>query len=62
MGSQPTNSVASPIEPELFDCLHDRVADVPGVEAAADDVGPAPPAAEEEAAGLVGEVVGRAGA
>lgn len=27
------------IEPELLDCLHDRVADVPGVEVAADDAG-----------------------
>lgn len=47
------------IEPELLGCLHDRVADVLGVEVAADDVGLALSAAEE-AAGLVGEVVGRA--
>ncbi|WP_313896265.1 RHS repeat-associated core domain-containing protein [Streptomyces sp. YIM 98790] len=47
---------ASVIEPELLGCLHDRVADVSGVEVAADDVGLALSAAEETAS-LVGEVV-----
>ncbi|MFJ8589621.1 hypothetical protein ACIRD2_34070 [Streptomyces sp. NPDC093595] len=49
------------IEPELLSCLHDRVADVAGVEVATDDVGLAL-AAVEEAAGLVGQFVDRLGA
>jgi hypothetical protein len=49
------------IESELLICLFDGVSDVACVEVAADDAGLVL-AAVEEAAGLVGEVVGRAGA
>ncbi|MFE3866439.1 hypothetical protein ACFXPT_39640, partial [Streptomyces goshikiensis] len=44
-----------------FGCLHDRLADVSGLEVAPDDVGLAL-SAVEEAAGFVGEVVGGSGA
>ncbi|EST18715.1 hypothetical protein M878_44565 [Streptomyces roseochromogenus subsp. oscitans DS 12.976] len=47
--------------PELLICLPDGVADGAGMEVAADDAGLFL-AAAEEAAGLAGEVVHRAGA
>jgi hypothetical protein len=57
----PKADVSGAIEPELLGCLRDRVADVSGGGVAADDVGLVL-AASWEAAGLVGEVVGRVGA
>ncbi|MFD5514210.1 hypothetical protein ACFWIB_42035 [Streptomyces sp. NPDC127051] len=48
-------------ESKLFGCLFDGVADVGGVEVAADDVGLLL-AAAEKLSGFVGEVLGRAGA
>lgn len=52
--------IATYIEPELMGFLPDRVADVAGGEVAADDTGLFP-ASAQEAAGLVGEIVGRGG-